>query len=67
MVLCSSDEEYAELAPQVAAQLEKEILVIAGNPESKSELETKGITNFIHMKSNILEELKAYQTKLNIN
>ncbi len=66
VVVCSSDDEYAELAPQVAEQLDKEILVIAGNPECRPELEAKGITNFIHMKSNILEELKAYQSKLNI-
>jgi methylmalonyl-CoA mutase len=66
IVVCSSDEEYAALAPQVAEQLENEILVIAGHPECKSELEAKGITNFIHMKSNILEELKAYQSKLGI-
>jgi methylmalonyl-CoA mutase len=66
VVVCSSDEEYAELAPQVAQLLEKEILVVAGAPECKPELEAKGITNFIHMKSNILEELKAYQTKLGI-
>jgi methylmalonyl-CoA mutase len=66
VVLCSSDEEYAELAPQVAELLDKEILVIAGAPECKTELEAKGITNFIHMKSNILEELKMYQSKLGI-
>jgi methylmalonyl-CoA mutase len=66
VVICSSDEEYAVLAPQVAEQLKNEILVIAGHPECKSELEAKGITNFIHMKSNLLEELKAYQSKLGI-
>ena len=66
VVLCSSDEEYAELAPQVAQLLDKEIMVVAGNPECKPELEEKGIKNFIHVKSNILEELKMYQEKLGI-
>ena len=66
IVLCSSDEEYAELAPNVAAQLDNEILVIAGNPECRKELEEKGITLFIHVKSNILEDLKMYQSKLGI-
>jgi methylmalonyl-CoA mutase len=66
VVLCSSDEEYAELAPQIAELLDKEILVIAGAPECKPELEAEGIKNFIHMKSNILEELKVYQEKLGI-
>jgi methylmalonyl-CoA mutase len=64
VVLCSSDDEYAELAPAAAEKLDNEILVVAGNPACKEELEEKGITNFIHVKSNILEELNAYQTKL---
>jgi methylmalonyl-CoA mutase len=66
VVLCSSDEEYAELAAKAASLLKKEILVIAGAPACQAELETKGITNFISMKSNILEELEGYQTKLGI-
>lgn len=66
VVVCSSDEEYAEIAPKVAEQLHNEILVIAGNPECRTELEEKGISNFIHVKSNILEDLKEYQKKLNI-
>ena len=66
VVLCSSDEEYAELAPKVAEQLDEEILVVAGAPACADELKEKGITNFIHVKSNILEELKAYQSKLRI-
>jgi methylmalonyl-CoA mutase len=66
VVVCSSDDEYAEIVPQVANQLDNEILVVAGNPACKTELEEKGITNFIHMKSNILEDLKMYQEKLEI-
>lgn len=66
VVVCSSDEEYAEIAPKAAELLNNEILVIAGNPACKAELEEKGISSFIHVKSNILEELKEYQLKLNI-
>ena len=66
VVLCSSDDEYAELAPQASELLKKEILVVAGAPACQKELEELGITNFINMKSNILEELKVYQTKLGI-
>lgn len=66
VVLCSSDDEYAEIAPKVAEQLDDEILVVAGAPKCMDELKEKGITNFIHVKSNILEELKGYQKKLNI-
>lgn len=66
VVICSSDEEYAELVPQAAKKLDNEILVIAGNPACRAALEEKGIINFIHVKSNILEELKAYQSKLGL-
>ncbi len=66
VVICSSDDEYAEFAPEAAEKLDNEILVVAGNPACKSELEEKGITNFIHVKSNVLEELKMYQQKLGI-
>lgn len=66
VVVCSSDEEYAEIAPAVAKLLSNEILVVAGAPACQKELEEQGISNFISMKSNILEELKRYQTLLNI-
>lgn len=66
VVICSSDDEYAEIVPNVAKQLDNEIVVVAGAPACRAELEEKGITNFINVKSNILEELKAYQEKLNI-
>ncbi len=66
VVLCSSDEEYAELASKAAPLMKNEILVVAGAPACQKELEEQGITNFISMKSNILEELKGYQNKLGI-
>lgn len=67
VVICSADEEYAEYAPKTASLLGNEILVIAGNPECRPELENKGILNFIHMKSNVLEELVGFQKILNIS
>ena len=66
IVICSSDDEYAELVPQAAEKLDNKILVVAGNPACRAELEENGITNFIHVKSNIVEELKGYQTILGI-
>ncbi len=66
VVICSSDEEYAEFAPQAAEKLIDEIFVVAGNPVCKEELEAKGISNFIHVKSNLLNELTSYQQKLGI-
>ncbi len=66
IVLCSSDDEYAELAPEAAEKMDNGILVVAGAPACMAELQEKGITNFIHVKSNILEDLKMYQEKLSI-
>lgn len=64
IVLCSSDDEYAEFAPAAAKMLNDEIFVVAGNPDCRPDLEVKGITNYIHVRSNLLEELKAYQKQL---
>ena len=61
LVVCSSDEEYAEIVPVVAGLPGNEILIVAGNPACRPELEKRGISNFIHSKSNILKELKKYQ------
>lgn len=67
VVLCSSDEEYADLAPAAFSLLAKDaIFAVAGAPECMEELKAKGISNFIHVKSNLLEELNAYQTQLKI-
>lgn len=64
VVICSSDDEYAELAPASKALLHNEIFVVAGAPACADELKTKGIENFIHVRSNLLEELKRYQKQL---
>ena len=66
VVLCSSDDDYVNYAPELFEKKDKEIVVIAGNPACKSELEAKGINNFVHVRSNVLEELKNYQTLLGI-
>lgn len=68
VVVCSSDEEYAEIAPDVNKQLEnKAIVVVAGYPKNiLDDLKTKGINKFIHIKSNVLETLKVFQKELGI-
>ncbi|HPT32572.1 MAG TPA: methylmalonyl-CoA mutase family protein, partial [Prolixibacteraceae bacterium] len=66
VVVCSSDEEYATLVPELAGKVGDQILVVAGNPACRPELETIGVKNFIHMRSNLLEELSKYQKLLNI-
>jgi methylmalonyl-CoA mutase len=64
VVICSSDDEYATLAPELAAMVKEEILVVAGNPVCRPELEAAGVKNFIHVRSNLLEELVQYQNQI---
>lgn len=67
VVLCSSDDEYSEIAPKVYEQLhDHTAVVVAGAPASMNELKEKGIEHFIHVKSNVLETLKLFHKKLNI-
>ena len=67
VVICSSDDEYKTFATEIAKRLKDKIIVIAGNPACRPELEEKGIVNYIHFKSPILDELKRYQDLLKIN
>jgi methylmalonyl-CoA mutase len=65
IVVCSSDDEYPEIAPAVAELVNgKAIVVVAGAPACMEELKQKGITEFIHLRSNALETLKRFNAKL---
>ena len=66
VVLCSSDDEYTTYAPEAYNMLKdgNEILVVAGAPASMDELKAQGIEHFIHVRSNVLETLKAFNEKL---
>ena len=67
VVVCASDDDYAEAAPKVKELLGgKAILVVAGAPTCAPELEAQGITNFINVKSNVLETLKFYLKEMGI-
>ncbi len=67
IVLCSSDDEYATFAPETYKLTKgKELLVVAGAPADMEDLKAQGIDNFINVRSNVLETLKAYNEKLGI-
>lgn len=70
IVLCSSDAEYAglvtELLPKMMAGGRKTPVIVAGNPENAEELKAAGVADFIHMRSNPLEVLAAWQQRLGI-
>ena len=65
VVLCSSDEEYAQYAvPAFQALNGRAMFIVAGNPECAEELKAAGIENFIHVRVNVLETLKEFNAKL---
>lgn len=65
VVLCSSDDEYAEYAPQAFDELAgRAMFVVAGAPACMEELRNKGIENFIHVKVNVLDTLVDFNAKL---
>ena len=67
VVLCSSDDEYAEYAIPAYKYLNgRAMYVVAGAPACSEELKAAGIENFINVKSNQLETLKEYNAKLGI-
>lgn len=67
VVICSSDDEYAEYAiPAFKAVAGKAIFIVAGAPACSEELQKAGIENFIHVRVNVLETLKALNAKLGI-
>lgn len=67
VVLCSSDDEYAELAPAAYKALAgRAEFVVAGMPACMEDLKAVGIDQYVNVKSNVLETLKAFNVKLGI-
>ena len=67
VVLCSSDDEYAELTKPVCDLLKGKVksLVLAGFPKEMVETyKGYGIDEFIHVKTNALESLSNFQKLL---
>ena len=65
VVLCSSDDEYAEYAvPAFKALNGRAMFIVAGAPACMDELKAAGIENFIHVRVNVLETLKEFNAKL---
>ena len=64
VVLCSSDDEYAEFAPAAYKALAgRAEFVVAGAPACADDLKAQGIDQFVNVKSNVLETLKAFNAK----
>ncbi len=67
IVVCSSDDEYTDVVPEVNKLVGgKAIVVVAGAPACMDDLKSQGIEDFIHVRSNVLETLQMFNTKLGI-
>lgn len=65
VVLCSSDDEYAELAPKAFAYLNgRAEFVVAGAPACTEELKAAGINDFVHVRCNVLDTLRDFNARL---
>lgn len=65
VVLCSSDDEYAEFAPEAYKELaNRALFVVAGAPACMDDLKAQGIENFIHVRVNVLDTLIGFNAKL---
>ena len=69
MVLCSSDEEYADITEKACQLLKGKVksIVLAGFPkEMVDTYKGYGVDEFIHVKTNVLESLTNFQKIMGI-
>lgn len=65
VVLCSSDDEYAELAPKAFNYLNgRAEFVVAGAPACMEQLQAEGIKDYIHVRCNVLDTLRDFNARL---
>lgn len=65
IVLCSSDDEYATLAPEAFKYLDgRAQFVVAGAPACTDDLKAIGINDFVHVRCNVLETLRDFNKRL---
>lgn len=65
VVLCSSDDEYAELAPAAFKYLDgRAQFVVAGAPACMDDLKAIGINDFVHVRCNVLDVLLDFNKRL---
>ncbi|MDD5839707.1 MAG: methylmalonyl-CoA mutase small subunit [Muribaculaceae bacterium] len=65
IVLCSSDDEYAEYAPAAFKYLNgRAEFVVAGAPACMDDLKAQGINDFVHVRVNVLDTLRDFNKRL---
>lgn len=70
VVLCSSDDQYAEMAPAATAIKERSPdtqVVVAGYPKDLVEqLQQAGVDHFVHLRTNVLDALTRFNDILGV-
>jgi methylmalonyl-CoA mutase len=70
IVLCSSDSEYpalvSELMGKMKAAKRERPVIIAGNPDSAPQLKAAGVADFVHVRTNPVETIRAWQDRLGV-
>lgn len=71
VVVCADDESYPNVVPELVKKVKEQRshvhLYVAGYPKDSIDmLRDAGVDGFIHIKSNVIEELTALQEKLGI-
>lgn len=65
IVLCSSDDEYATYAPEAYKYLNgRAEFVVAGAPACMDEFKAQGINDFVHVRCNVLDVLRDFNSRL---
>ena len=65
IVLCSSDDEYATLAPEAFKYLNgRAQFVVAGAPACMDNLKALGINDYVHVRVNVLDTLRDFNNRL---
>jgi methylmalonyl-CoA mutase len=68
IVICSSDDEYATVAPEALSLTKGQaVIVVAGAPPCIDELKAAGLEHFISVRSDMLETLQMFNRILGIN
>ena len=64
VVLCSSDDEYAQYAPEAFKELAGRAMFVVARSACMDDLKKEGIESFIHVKCNVLDTLVDFNAKL---
>ncbi len=67
MCICSTDENYQHLVPELCSELTGNILILAGYPTDKvEEYKAAGISSFIHVRADLVSTLTELALQMEV-